>query len=229
MENEQSSSRAAVPATPPTPVAAAKAEIRRRVWRRLIDHGVGLGSVVGSIPNFVGSDAAADRLAPLPEWQTARTVMANPDWAQEPVRRRALLDGKLLFMAVPGLAGPDPFYRLDPATLGADVARAADRHVAARLAPTVSVTDMPLIDLIVCGSVAVNYEGVRIGKGAGYSDREIGMLAEAGLVTSETKIVTTVHELQVVDEVLPEEGHDYAVDWVVTGEGVVRCSRQDSS
>ncbi|MGH3832557.1 MAG: hypothetical protein ACRDRS_19295 [Pseudonocardiaceae bacterium] len=46
-------------------------------------------------------------------------IKANPDQAQlpVPVRARALREGKLVYMAVPKLADPLPFFRLDPAKL----------------------------------------------------------------------------------------------------------------
>src|SRR6266566_826194 len=71
----------------------------------------------GRIPNFTGAEAAAERLRARPEWQAASTVKANPDSAQWPVRQRALEDGKTVFMAVPRLAEPEPFFALDPARL----------------------------------------------------------------------------------------------------------------
>lgn len=203
-----------------------KDEVRQRVWQLLTEHGAGRGEVVGRIPNFVGSDDAAAALRQLPAWDAARTVKANPDEAQQPVRRLALTGGKLLFMAVPRLAKPDPFYRLDPAVLGADAGRAADRRLAAELAPTVGLADMPPIDVIVCGSVAVNHEGVRVGKGAGYSDIEVALLAEAGLLQPHTTIVTTVHALQVLDEPLPSDDHDFTVDFILTPERTIACSRR---
>ncbi|HEX5810470.1 MAG TPA: hypothetical protein VFY38_00070 [Pseudonocardia sp.] len=39
----------------------------------------------------------------------ARTLKANPDSAQLPVRLRALQDGRTVYMAVPRLAEPEPF------------------------------------------------------------------------------------------------------------------------
>lgn len=39
----------------------------------------------------------------------------------------------------------------------------------------------------------------------------------------DTIIVTTVHALQVVDTALPETGHDFSVDLIVTPDGVIRC------
>ena len=76
---------------------------------------------------------------------------------------------------------------------------------------------------MICGSVAVNRQGVRLGKGAGYSDIEIALLHEAGLIGPETVIVTTVHSLQVLDEPLPETEHDFSVDLIVTPDEVIPC------
>jgi DNA-binding MarR family transcriptional regulator len=76
---------------------------------------------------------------------------------------------------------------------------------------------MPFIDLVVTGSVAVNEKGARLGKGAGYADLEIALLVDAGLVTEQTTIATTVHELQVLGEEFPELPHDFRVDLLVGG------------
>lgn len=64
---------------------------------------------------------------------------------------------------------------------------------------------------------------MRIGKGAGYSDIEVGLLTEAGLIGPATAIVTTVHQLQVVDEALPHDEHDFTVDYIVTPEDIITC------
>jgi 5-formyltetrahydrofolate cyclo-ligase len=83
---------------------------------------------------------------------------------------------------------------------------------------------MQPIDVVVCGSVAVNRAGARIGKGAGYSDLEVALLIEAGLVTDATVIVAPVHGLQVVEEDIPETDHDFSVDIIVTPDEVIRCA-----
>jgi 5-formyltetrahydrofolate cyclo-ligase len=202
-----------------------KQTIRRRVWSRLEAAGVVDPGVAGSIPNFLGSEQAAERLAALPAWKTARVIKAVPDWAQLPVRIRALGDGKLVYMAAPRLATERPFYLLDPQVLSVPASQAAEPEVAARIASTVDISQMPPIDLVVVGSVAVNNRGARLGKGAGYADLEVGLLVEAGLITSQTTIATTVHELQVVDEDLPELPHDFRVDLIATPERVIWCDR----
>ncbi|MGH3765085.1 MAG: 5-formyltetrahydrofolate cyclo-ligase [Pseudonocardiaceae bacterium] len=201
----------------------AKQLIRERIWILLEERHAVAPGVHGRIPAFHGADEAADRLANLPAWQSAHIIKAVPDKAQLPVRVRALLAGKLVYMAVPMLADEFPFYLLDPQDLTVSPAKAAAKEVAARYARKVSVTDMRPVDLVICGSVAVNRDGVRLGKGAGYSDIEMALLQEAGLIGSATTIVTTVHNLQVVDESLPETEHDFSVDLIITPEEVIQC------
>jgi 5-formyltetrahydrofolate cyclo-ligase len=193
----------------------AKQAIRERVWDRL-QHDGASSDPHGRIPDFVGAAATAQRLAVLPAWHQAHVIKANPDQAQLPVRARALREGKLVYMAVLKLADPLPFFRLNPAELDGEPEALAAHRTAASVAPKVAVSDMQTIDLIVCGSVAVNLAGVRIGKGAGYSDIEVALLIQAGRVGPWTTIVTTVHQLQVIDEPLPHDEHDFTVDYIVT-------------
>ncbi len=204
----------------------AKQAIRTRVWDLLVaEHAVGPG-VHGYIPAFTGAGVTADRLARLLEWRAAQVVKAAPDRAQQPVRERALRDGKLLYVAVPKLAAESPFFVLDPAGLTAAPAEAASREHAARHARKVGVEEMRRVDLVVVGSVAVNRRGTRLGKGAGYSDIEVALLQEAGRIGPSTVIVTTVHPLQVIDEPIPETEHDFSVDLIVTPGEVIACEPQ---
>lgn len=204
-------------------VDEAKQAIRERVWTLLQEkHAVAPG-VHGRIPAFHGADEAADRLTALPAWQSARVIKAVPDKAQLPVRVRALAARKLVYMAVPMLADELPFYSLDPKNLTVPPAEAATKEVAAQLARKVNVADMQPVDLVICGSVAVNRNGVRLGKGAGYSDIEMALLQEAGLIGPATTIVTTVHSLQVVNGPLPETEHDFRVDLIITPQEAIQC------
>ena len=200
--------------------------MRARVWELLERRGAArFPGAAGRIPNFVGAEAAARRLGELPEWKAARIVKSNPDSPQLPVRAAVLTAGKLLYVAVPRLASERPFLRLDPDRLQQnDVLprRAVSITHAARHGQPVEIAGMEPIDLVVCGVVAVNPQGVRVGKGGGFSDLELALLVEAGLVDQHTVIATTVHELQVVDEELPETEHDFRVDLVVTPERVIR-------
>jgi hypothetical protein len=60
-------------------IAAAEQAVRERVWNLLeTEHAVEPG-VHGHIPDFVGKEAAAERLASLPAWTDAHVVKAVPD------------------------------------------------------------------------------------------------------------------------------------------------------
>ena len=99
----------------PADLLAAKAALRQEVWSAMRAAKVArFPGAQGRIPNFIGAEAAAERLSGLPLWQRAPTLKANPDSAQLPVRQRALEDGKTVYMAVPRLAEPEPFFLLDP-------------------------------------------------------------------------------------------------------------------
>ena len=206
-----------------TEAARKKQRIRERVWAVLEEERVArFPGARGRIPNFAGAEEAAERLAKLPEWRRATVVKANPDAPQLPVRARALAEGKRVYMAVPRLRARKPFLLLDPERLAGSPQRVASIRGAAAAGRPVEVEEMEPVDLVVCGTVAVNRTGIRVGKGGGYSDLELGLLVDAGLVTGETVIVTTIHPLQVLDEDLPETDHDFRVDRIVTTEAVIK-------
>jgi 5-formyltetrahydrofolate cyclo-ligase len=196
----------------PRRVRVDKQAVREQVWAALErERAARFPGAQGRIPNFVGAEQAARRLAETPEWRDARVLKCNPDAPQLPVRRLALREGKVVYMAVPRLRADEPFLRL-----------AEDATIKARGAQPVAVEEVEPVDLVVCGTVAVNRDGVRVGKGGGYSDLELGLLVEAGLVGEQTTIATTVHPLQLLDEELPETEHDFRVDLVVTPDEALR-------
>jgi 5-formyltetrahydrofolate cyclo-ligase len=202
-----------------------KQAIRERIWALLEDRGVAaFPGAVGRIPNFVGASAAADRLATLDEWRLARAIKSNPDAPQRYVRLRALREGKVVYMAVPRLREERCFWELDPRRLR-DLKAAASIQGAAKAGRPVAPRDLPHIDLVVAGSVAVSRNGARLGKGGGYSDLEYALCRAAGCIDDRTKVATTVHPLQIVRGAVPETGHDFRVDLIVTPELVLRPRR----
>jgi 5-formyltetrahydrofolate cyclo-ligase len=204
--------------------ARAKQAVRERVWALLErERAARFPGAEGRIPNFAGAAEAAARLASLEPWRAARVLKSNPDAPQLPVRARALADGKLLYMAVPRLVDERPFLLLDPARLEVPPRRAASIGGSARAGRRVAVAELRPVDLVVCGSVAVNRDGVRVGKGGGFSDLELALLVEAGLVGRDSVVATTVHPLQVLEEALPETDHDFRLDLIVAGEEVIAC------
>jgi len=181
-------------------------------------------SVHDKIPDFHGAAAAAQLALNLDIWREARVVKSNPDKAQRQLRLRALEAGKLLYMAVPRLRDERCFVELDPARLLTSPERASSIDGAFRYGLLVFVEEMPQIDLIVSGSVAVNRQGVRIGKGGGFADLEYGLAAAAGLVGATTPVITTVHPMQLLDEELPWSHHDVPLDYIITPAETIRCT-----
>src|SRR4030095_6912780 len=168
---------------------AAKARLREEAWSALRAARVArFPGAEGRIPNFVGAEAAADRLRGVVAWQDARTMKANPDAPQWPVRQRALEDGKTLYMAVPRLAEAKPFFLLDPVLLADSPRQASSIKGASRSGVPVDVADLEPVELVVAGCVAVGEDGARLGKGGGFSDMELAVAAEAGLIDRSTVV-----------------------------------------
>ena len=208
--------------------SAAKQALRQRTWARLRRRRVARFPfpIEDRIPNFAGAEQAAERLAALPEWRRARVLKCNPDAPQRPVRLRALREGKQVYVAVPRLAEAKCFLHLDPGRIPARKWNAAATiGGAAALGLPVPPDALPRIDLVVAGSVAVNHRGARVGKGGGYSDLEFALAAEAGAVDERTTVATTVHDLQIVEDVIPMTAHDVPVDIAVTPTRVLRLRR----
>ncbi len=202
-----------------------KAEVREMIWLAMEVRGVArFPGTKGRIPNFAGAERAALQLQGLPAWRQARVVKINPDAPQLPVRRMALREGKVVYMAVPRLRDLACFLELDPARLGKQALQAASIKGAARLGRPLRLEAVPPIDLIVCGSVAVNGKGARLGKGGGFSDLEYGLLAETDKVGPLTPIVTTVHPIQMLPQAIEMREHDIPVDVVVTADGPIQLT-----
>lgn len=197
-------------------VREAKQRVRERVWNLLELKNVARfpRPVHGRVPNFEGSDRAAERLARTNEWIRAEVIKVNPDSPQRAVRHRALVEGKTVVMATPKLRLG--FLVLDPSAIPASKYSYASTIAGAlKLGRLVSLRQIPSIDLVVTGCVAVDLRGNRVGKGGGYGELEYAILRELGLVDDSVLVATTVHDLQIVDSV-PREEHDLTVDLIAT-------------
>jgi 5-formyltetrahydrofolate cyclo-ligase len=203
-----------------------KQSLRQRIWSRLERRELVRFPLplAGRIPNFAGAGEAAERLAALPEWRSARHLKSSPDAPQRAVRLRALREGKHVYVAVPRLAAVRCFLHLDPRRLSASPGGATIRGAAAFGVP-ISVDELPRIDLVVVGSVAANRQGAHLGKGGGYSDLEFALASELDAVDARTTVVTTVHDAQVVPGAIPMTSHDVPVDLIVTPTRVIPCRR----
>ena len=159
-----------------------------------------------------------ERLAALPEYAAARTVMGYVDFGSEvrtrPFLSTALEGGKQI--VVPycladdlGLFLLSSIEELVPGTYGilepkGDLREASDRRV-----------DAGQLDLVIVPGVAFDRTGARLGHGKGYYDR---LLAR---VRPDTALVALAFECQVFAQI-PTEPHDVAMDAVITEQAVYR-------
>lgn len=210
---------------------AAKAALREQAWAALEDAGASrFPGARHRIPNFVGAEAAAERLRATDWWQRAGVVKCNPDSPQWPVRQRALEDGKLVVMAVPRLAEDPPFLVLDPGALDVSPRRASSIRGAGEHGLPTAVEDLPTIDLVVQGCVAVEEDGTRLGKGGGFADLELAITAAAGLLADDVVLATTVHDVQVLAPGrIPTGPHDARLHRVVTPTRTLTAARRDTA
>jgi len=154
------------------------------------------------------------------------------------LRFLTLSQGKILLVPGPSAGHPchtgDFYYLLDPTTFSRKkslIHKASSKKGAAQLGVPLNLdwSQVDKIDLVVVASVAVSPSGVRLGKGMGYAELEWGILYELGVVNSETKVITTVHDCQVLsDHDLPlslVEDHDLCVDIIVTGTRIINVRR----
>lgn len=199
-------------------VSKEKQRLREEIWRIMEKSGVATFPLPcrGRIPNFAGAETAAEKLRQLKEWEKAKVVFVNPDSPQRKVRENVLKDGKILVMASPRLQRG--FILIEPARAHGKERYASTIKGAFKFG--VEVQNSPKPDLIVEGSVAVDMQGHRLGKGHGYGDVEIEILRKR---FGEIPVATTVHDLQVVEKV-PFEAKDEKVSIIVTPTRVIRIN-----
>jgi 5-formyltetrahydrofolate cyclo-ligase len=202
-----------------------KEEIREKVWLQLQQKKVArFPGAAGRIPNFIGAEACAQMVSQLQHWQKAKSLKVNPDSPQRAVRQKALEEGKVIYMAVPRLRSDKPFIELDPWKIKGSAYVASSIKGAAKFGRPVNLEEVRKIDLIVCGSVAVNRQGARVGKGGGYSDLEFALLTEEKKIGRDTPIITSVHLLQIVNESIPMTEHDIPLNAIVTPDEIIEIA-----
>jgi 5-formyltetrahydrofolate cyclo-ligase len=206
---------------------ADKSAARRWVWDRLSAEGVARFPFPphGRIPNFAGAEVAAARLLDIEPWKSATAIKVNPDAPQRPLRAEALRRGITVFVPTPRLRGG--FKKLDPRRIPPDkIEEAASLSRGDRWSEEVALADIPRLEAIVCGSVAVTRDGRRCGKGEGYSDLEFAILRELG--HPPVPVATTVHDLQVVASV-PRDPTDQPLSIIATPTQAIRIKRPSAA
>jgi len=206
-----------------------KQSIRERVWKAL-EEGRAVTfprPVRGRIPNFAGAERACLNAVGNPEFKRAIVVKINPDSPQRFCREQVLRMGKVLIMPTPRLK--DGFLLIDPSSIPDRVySEASTISGAYKWGKFIEPWELPRIDLVIIGSVAVNpRNGRRLGKSHGYAEIEWGILSELNKVGEDTPVFTTVHDMQLVDDEIPREPFDLPVDYVFTPTKSIKIERRD--
>lgn len=188
-----------------------KQDVRDHVWQLLEEKNIAAfpRPIKGRIPNFNDSDIACERLKELREFSSAHCVFCAPDYVLTRARELVLRERKILAVATPHMK---KFLEIKKVAEDCIVKASGIRgfeQFGERLKTKV--------DLMVQGSVAVDGQGNRIGKGSGYGDREYIVLKSLNMMKPIVKVATIVHEDQIFEDLggLMSE-NDVKVDFIVT-------------
>lgn len=208
-----------------------KVKIRSHVWRSLEEKGIALPPkpIWGRIPNFINASKAAENIVKTRVYREAKVIKVDPDSSLKNFRFKALLEDKVLVMPTPRIR--KGFIILDPNNISHFKIKVSSTIRGAFLYGKI-VEDpftIPKIDLFVVGCVAVSkINGIRLGKGGGYSDLEYAILLESGSITKEIPIIALAHDLQVFDIAFPQEPYDAPVDYIATSTQFIKVINRAS-
>lgn len=192
-----------------------KERIRRQVWGKMerLEIATSPRPCYGKIPNFIGSLNASNKIVKLDMFRKAKIIYSTIDLPQKPIREEALRRNKILITSIPKLRG---FIILDPSRIDKRmISYITTVRGSLRMGEKIKVLEGIKIDLVVLGSVAVTKDGARLGRGDGQYDLEYALLRELHVVDEKTPVLTTVHDVQIVDKI-PMLRHDVPVDVVAT-------------
>lgn len=114
---------------------------------------------------------------------------------------------------VPVTRGPGPLYWSE--FTGADGLADASYGLREPTGPVRDPDEIRSADTIFVPALAVDHRGVRLGRGAGFYDRTLGLAAPGA------RLITVVRDEELVSE-LPEDPHDVRMGWALTpGAGLI--------
>ncbi|MCX8014573.1 MAG: 5-formyltetrahydrofolate cyclo-ligase, partial [candidate division WOR-3 bacterium] len=162
-----------------------------------------------------GAESACSRLLEIPEFETAQCIFTAPDAVLIAARRLILASGKTLLVALPHITD---YKEIKGKEL-------ADKAITIQGFKRYGQSPKTSADLFIQGSVAVDLKGNRLGKGKGYGDREYEELKIKNLLKPNAKVITIVHECQIVADfsnLVTEK--DIKVDYILIPQRVIKIS-----
>ncbi|AOW91830.1 5-formyltetrahydrofolate cyclo-ligase [Rhodococcus sp. WMMA185] len=119
---------------------------------------------------------------------------------------------------VPVTREPGPLYWAE--YRGADHLTDADFGLREPTGPVFEPHEIRTARTVFVPALAVDRRGVRLGRGAGFYDRTLGLAAP------DTRLITVVRDEELVPE-LPEDPHDVRMGWALTpGSGLVQLGEK---
>jgi 5-formyltetrahydrofolate cyclo-ligase len=177
------------------------------------------------IPDFQGSDACAEAIAGLPVYEAATTIFVSRDNNLQPLRQRALLDGKRL--VVPSHALRTGLRVLESVPAGearfASTLDGLDEF--AEAIPINRVASLAPIALAVTGAVAATREGAMFGAQHDYFKVEAALLTSTGSLADDALMIGVVHDCQVIELGAGADPQANVLDLVVTPTATYRSPK----
>ena len=205
--------------------------VRQRIWEKLAEVArpdtrfhMNFAEV---IPDFEGSEAAAERIVALPAYRQTQLAFVTPDNSLVGLRRRMLEAQKPFVVSTYNILRG--FLFMEPSS----VPKGHERYAAwleglehfGKPISLEDITRMGRFDFMATGASAVSTDGIRFGKGHGYFDLEWGMFTDLGLASDTTPVVVAVHDVQVVEDKLPASETDIVVDLIATPSRIIEIER----
>jgi 5-formyltetrahydrofolate cyclo-ligase len=169
------------------------------------------------IPDFEGSDKCAETVAQLEQYRKASTVFIARDNDLQPLRERALNDGKRVIVPSHALrTGLRVLHRV-PKNLRRFVSMLDGVDEFATPIAIEDVADYGPVSLAATGAVAVTRDGLMFGARRDYFRIEVAILEATGALAPDAIAVGIVHDCQVIDlEPEATEASSSILDLVVT-------------
>jgi len=192
-----------------------KEMIRQKIWKLLEERNIAAfpRPCFNRIPNFVGSWTASEKIKQIPEFNSSRCVFCAPDFVLKRIREIVMESKKILAVALPHMV--EFLEILDRRNIKEATGIKGFKKYGVPLKTEVG--------LFVQGSVAVDRKGNRLGKGKGYGDREWFYLLEKNLVRPQVKVITLVHDEQIVEDFSNlMSTADKKVDYILTPTTIIK-------
>lgn len=201
-----------------------KDQVRNHIWDLMVQRKIAIFPLPphGRIPNFAGAKESARNLRRHPLYQRANCIFCGPDSTLKPLRDQVLRDGKILAYATPHMRAFKSIKALRPVGMIKPSAFKIDTTIKGLMNSGEELKEK--VDIAIIGSVAVDLNGNRLGKGSGYGDREIDYLKENNLIQQKFSLGTLVHSIQIVPDLSPFiQPYDIPVDFILTEKEIIFC------